>query len=139
MELAATEISFDEKLQVYGDRQADLTILSWGSNKGAIIEALDLLEEADVAARLIQARLMLPFPADEFSELLADAAPLVIVESNFSGQFAQLLRQHTGIKPDHMILKYNGRPISADEIVVAINEIRTGEAPARIVLRNPLQ
>ena len=82
---------------------------------------------------------MLPFPADEFSELLEDAAPLVIVESNFSGQFSQLLCQHTGIKPDHLIVKYNGRPISAEELVVAISEIRAGEAPARIVLRNPLQ
>ncbi len=139
MELAAREISLDEKLKVYGDRQAALTILSWGSNKGAILETLDLLEEEDAAARFIQARLMLPFPADEFSELLQDAAPLVIVESNFSGQFSQLLRQHTGIKPDHLIVKYNGRPISAEELVVAINEIRAGEAPARIVLRNPLQ
>ncbi len=139
MELAAREISLDEKIKVYGDRQADFTILSWGSNKGAILETLDLLEEEDAAARFLQARLMLPFPADEFIELLESAAPLVIVESNFSGQFSQLLRQHTGIKPDHLIVKYNGRPISAEELVVALNEIRAGEAPARIVLRNPHQ
>ena len=139
MELAAREISLGEKLKVYGDCQAALTILSWGSNKGAILETLDLLKEEDATVRFIQARLMLPFPADEFSELLEDAAPLVIVESNFSGQFSQLLCQHTGIKPDHLIVKYNGRPISAEELVVAISEIRAGEAPARIVLRNPLQ
>ena len=139
MELAAREIPLDEKIKVFGDREAELTILSWGSNKGAILETLDFLEEKGVGARLVQARLMMPFPADEFSELLENAAPLIIVESNFSGQFAQLLRQHTGITPDHLIVKYNGRPISAEELIVAIDEIRAGEAPARIVLRNPLQ
>ncbi len=139
MELAAREIPLEEKIKIFGDRDAALTILSWGSNKGAILETLDVLEEAGVAARFIQARLMLPFPADEFSEMLDNAEPLVIVESNFSGQFAQLLRQHTGIQPDHLILKYNGRPISAEELVVAVNDVRSGDAPPRIVLRNPLQ
>jgi 2-oxoglutarate ferredoxin oxidoreductase subunit alpha len=139
MDLAAREIPLEEKIKIFGDRQAQLTILSWGSNKGAILETLDLLEDRGVEARFVQARLMMPFPADEFSELLENAAPLVIVESNFSGQFAQLLRQHTGIQPDHLIVKYNGRPISAEELIVAIDEIRAGEATARVVLRNPLQ
>ena len=139
MELAASEIPLEEKIKIFGDREAELTILSWGSNKGAILETIDLLEDVGVATRFIQARLMLPFPANEFSELLEGAGPLIIVESNFSGQFAQLLRQYTGIKPDHMIVKYNGRPISAEELLIAVNEIRTGAAPDRIVLRNPLQ
>lgn len=139
MELAAREIPLGEKLHVYGERNAELTILSWGSNKGAILEAQETLEAQGVPARVIQVRLLLPFPGDELTELLATASPLVIVESNFSGQFAQQLRMHTGIVPDHLIVKYNGRPISAEELLVALNEIRDGGAERRIVLRNPNQ
>ena len=138
MELAAAEIPVDEKFKVFGDREADLTILTWGSNKGAVLEVLDKLEAQDASARLVQVRLMVPFPM-ELVAVLENAKPLVIVESNFSGQFAQLLRQQTGITPDHQIVKYNGRPISGEELLRAINEIREGGADSRIVLRNPYQ
>jgi 2-oxoglutarate ferredoxin oxidoreductase subunit alpha len=139
MELALREIPLEEKVKVYGDRDAELTILSWGSNKGAILECIEQLEAQGIAARFLLARLMKPFPAEEISELLATASPLVIVEANFSGQYAELLRAHTGITPDHLVLKYNGRPISAEELNRTVSEIRQGSAPARIVLRNPYQ
>lgn len=139
MALAAREIPVDEKLRVYGDRDATLTVLTWGSNKGAVQEAQEKLEADGVGMRHIQVRLLQPFPADELEELLASADPLIIVESNFSGQFAQLLRQHTGIVPDHLVVKYNGRPISGEELYEAIQEIRDGDAETRVVLRNPYQ
>lgn len=136
MELALREIPADEKVRVYGDRDAALTLLSWGSNKGAVQEVLARYEAQGVPVRFLSARLLLPFPVDEITELLSTAAPLVVVESNFSGQYAQLLRQHTGIVPDHLIVKYNGRPISGEELTIAIDSIRAGNAESRIVLRN---
>ena len=139
MELALREIPLEEKVKVYGDRDAELTLLSWGSNKGAIIECIERLEAEGIPARYLHVRLIKPFPADEFAELLASASPLVIVEANFSGQYAELLRANTGITPDHLVLKYNGRPISAEEIYRTVSEIRQGGADARIVLRNPYQ
>ena len=139
LQLALQEIPLEEKIKVYGDREAAFTILSWGSNKGAIMECLEAFEASGIPARFLQARLLLPFPAEETAELLENASPLVIVESNFSGQYAQLLRQHTGIAADHLILKYNGRPISAEELLAALDTVRGGEAPSRIVLRNPHQ
>ncbi len=139
MDLALSEIPLEEKVKIYGDRDAELTLLSWGSNKGAILECLDTLEAEGIAARFLHVRLIKPFPVDEMTELLSTAKPLVIVEANFSGQYAELLRANTGIAPDHLVLKYNGRPISAEEIHQTVSEIRRGDAPARIVLRNPYQ
>lgn len=139
MEMALREIPLEEKVKIYGDRDAEMTILSWGSNKGAILECLDLLEAEGLSARFLHARLMKPFPVDEMTELLEGCKQLVIVEANFSGQYAELLRAHTGIAPDHLVLKYNGRPISAEELIRTLHEIREGDAPTRIVLRNPYQ
>ncbi len=139
MELALREIPLEEKVKIYGDRDAEMTILSWGSNKGAILECLDLLEAEGHSARFLHARLMKPFPVDEMTELLEGCKQLVIVEANFSGQYAELLRANTGIAPDHLVLKYNGRPISAEELIRTLHEIREGDAPTRIVLRNPYQ
>lgn len=139
MDLALSEISLEDKIKIYGDRDAELTFLSWGSNKGAILECLDLLEAEGIPARFLHIRLIKPFPVAEITELLSTAAPLVVVEANFSGQYAELLRANTGITPDYLVLKYNGRPISAEELDRTVNEIRQGDAEARIVLRNPYQ
>ncbi|HEX9870515.1 MAG TPA: 2-oxoacid:acceptor oxidoreductase subunit alpha [Candidatus Tectomicrobia bacterium] len=137
--LAAREILTAEKLNVYGDRSAALTIVSWGSNKGGILEALERLAADGIAARLVQVRLLWPFPTDELLPLLADATPLVVVELNFSGQFAQLLREQTGRASDYLVVKYNGRPMSGQELHRAFRDIHAGTSQPRVVLRNPYE
>jgi 2-oxoglutarate ferredoxin oxidoreductase subunit alpha len=139
LEVAATEIPFEEKLDVYGDREAAFTVLSWGSNKGGILEAIDLLKADGIEARLLQVRIISPFPTQELAELIDSASPLVGVESSYSGQLTQALRQHTGRACEHLIVKYNGRPMSARELYGAFKEILAGEAESRIVLRNPYE
>jgi 2-oxoglutarate ferredoxin oxidoreductase subunit alpha len=137
LDLAASEIPLGEKLWVYGDPEAAFTIVSWGSNKGAILEALESLISDAIPVRLIQVRLLWPFPAAEIAPLLADAQPLVVVESNYSGQFAQLLCGQIACQRDHLIVKYNGRPMTCGELLGALREIHAGTAEERIVLRNP--
>jgi 2-oxoglutarate/2-oxoacid ferredoxin oxidoreductase subunit alpha len=137
--LAAREIPVEEKLHVYGDRGAAFTIVSWGSNKGAILEALEWLADDGIAARLVQVRILWPFPMEEMMPLLEAATPLVIVESNFSGQLAQLLREQTGRASDYLIVKYNGRPMSGRELHRAFKSVQTGTSERRVVLRNPYE
>jgi 2-oxoglutarate/2-oxoacid ferredoxin oxidoreductase subunit alpha len=137
--LAAREIPVEEKLRVYGDRGAAFTVVSWGSNKGAILEALERLADDGVAARLVQVRLLWPFPMQEMMPLLEAATPLVIVESNFSGQLAQLLREQTGRASDYLVVKYNGRPMSGQELHRALKSVQAGTSERRVVLRNPYE
>jgi 2-oxoglutarate/2-oxoacid ferredoxin oxidoreductase subunit alpha len=139
MALAAHEIPLDEKLKVYGAPFATFTVVSWGSNQGAIREALQLLEADGIYGRLVQIRLLWPFPADELLPLLERAAPLVVVELNFSGQLAHLLREQTGRQSDYLVVKYNGRPMSGHEMYHTFNNIHAGRAEPRIVLRNPYE
>jgi 2-oxoglutarate/2-oxoacid ferredoxin oxidoreductase subunit alpha len=137
--LAAHEIPPDEKFKVYGAPYAAFTVVSWGSNKGAIREALRSLATDGIYARLVQIRLLWPFPANELIPLLGGASPLVVVELNFSGQLAQLLREHIGRASDYSVVKYNGRPMSGQELSRAFGDIHAGIAEPRIVLRNPYE
>lgn len=137
LELANCEIPADEKLKVYGNAEAAFTITSWGSNKGSILEALERLQADGISARLVQVRLLWPFPTEEIRPLLDTADPLIIVEANFSGQFARLLRETTGRVSDYLVVKYNGRPMSGQELQRAFKEIHEGTSERRIVLRNP--
>ena len=136
MDLAARQIPVDEKFKIYGDPDAEFTILSWGSTKGCVTEAIERLADDGVAARQVQVRMMSPFPT-ELEQVLGTASPLVAVETNFSGQLAQVVRQHTGIQCDHLVVKYNGRPIAGRRLHEALTTILAGTDEKKIVLRNP--
>lgn len=136
---AAREIPLEEKLQLYGDRDATFTILSWGSTKGAILEALERLAAEGIRTRLVHVRLLWPFPTQEITALLEGAYPVVVVELNYSGQFAHLLRDQTGRTADYLVVKYNGRPLSGQAVYQALKGIHQGGREQRIVIRNPFE
>jgi 2-oxoglutarate ferredoxin oxidoreductase subunit alpha len=87
----------------------------------------------------VHLRLLWPFPVDEVMAALQGATPLVGVELNYTGQLARLLREQTGLRVDHLVVKYNGRPISSRELEAALRSIHSGEAEAKLVIRNPLE
>ncbi len=134
LELAAHEIPLSEKINLFGDPKAETVILSWGSTKGAILDAVELLQTEGISVCFVQVRLIYPFPSEELRQAVLHAKRRLCVESNFSGQFAGWVREHTGLTMDHLIVKYNGRPISMDEIYHSVKQTVKGQAPKRIVL-----
>lgn len=134
LETAAGKIPKELKLNLFGNPEADTVILSWGSPKWAILEAMERLQE-EVKLKFIQVRLLWPFPKEEVEQQLKPAQKIIAIENNFSGQLAGLLWQQTGMASDHLVVKYNGRPMSVDEVYGAIKEILTSrEAPRKVVL-----
>jgi 2-oxoglutarate ferredoxin oxidoreductase subunit alpha len=134
LEVAAREIPLSEKLTIFGDPNAEVLILSWGSPKGAILDALEVLHAEKHSVCFVQCRLLCPLPSDDLAQLLQKAKRRVCIENNYSGQFAGLVRESTGIAMDHLIVKFNGRPITMDEVYDAVKQILSGKAPRRMVL-----
>lgn len=132
--LAAKEIPEDVKLRYFGPKDAETVIVSWGSTKGAILDAMDRLEGEGEAVGYLQVRLLNPFPSDSVARILAGAKRRVAVEMNFGAQLAGIVREHTGVGMTHFILKYNGRPMSSDETYDAIRAVLAGTAKERTVL-----
>lgn len=122
-ELAALEIPRDSQWRLYGPERADVTIVGWGSTKGAVIDAIEELETEGLHANFLQIRLLCPFPADAVRRILEGAKTVVDIEANYTGQLASLIREHTGFYVQHRVLKWTGRPISQTEVVSAIKEI----------------
>jgi len=134
LDLADREIPESDKVHWFGDPKADVVLVSWGSTKGAILDAMDRLAAEGTRVGFLEVRLMSPFPAAPVVRRLAGARTLVDVEMNFAAQFAGLLREKTGLAPSYFVLKYNGRPMSSDEVHDAIRDIARGTAPHRQVL-----
>jgi len=96
---------------------AEFTLIGWGSTYGAIREAADLLKGDGVATNILHISEIWPFPAESVASVLNNGAKSVVIESNATAQMAQLIRRETGHEIDATILKFDGRPFYAEEIV----------------------
>ena len=95
---------------------ADITVVCWGSTKGAAIEALKLLEQKGVAARLMHIRYASPFPAATVLRALKASKNTVIIEGNSEAQMRTLILQKTGYYIEKAYLRYDARPFTPEEI-----------------------
>lgn len=133
LELVEREIPASEKLNFFEEDGA-ATVISWGSPKGAIIEAQNRLKAEGINVNFLQVRLIHPFPTEDVSRLLGRAKKIIDVEMNYSGQLAGIVREETGIPIHDLILKYNGRPMTSDEVYDAIRNVLSGKSTKRQVL-----
>ena len=122
LELAQESIPDSKKVNFYGPEKAEVTMVGWGSTKGAILDAIQDLEGDGIRCNFLQIRYMNPFPTQLVTKYLSAATRKVLVENNYSGQLGALIREHTGIAVDYKVLKYNGRPFSQNEVYEGVKE-----------------
>lgn len=138
LDIALEEIPNEDKAIAFGNNEDQdvLSVLSWGSTKGSILDALNQLNREGEKMRFIQLRLLHPFPASLLETLIRGSKILVDIEMNYSAQLASMIEQRLKRKIDYTVVKYNGRPMSSSEIYNALKLIISGNAPRRQVLEN---
>ena len=109
----------------FGDAEADTLILSWGSNEGAMVEAIEMLADDGIDVRFISVPYI--FPRPDLGDAIDDAEDVLVVECNSTGQFADLIEHDALVRVDR-INKYNGVRFTADELADRISGALT-EAP----------
>ncbi|MCR4264315.1 MAG: 2-oxoacid:acceptor oxidoreductase subunit alpha [Candidatus Roizmanbacteria bacterium] len=111
--------------KTYGHEDADVAVVAWGTTKLPVLEALSYRDwnVNGKKVKLIHFTHMWPMDGDRVKELLEKEKQLVIIENNSQAQFAQLIRQETGIKIEKRLLKYDGRPIYPEEVLDFLNSI----------------
>ncbi len=134
LELALKEIPDEDKAVAHGS--SDIAIVSWGSTKGAVLDAMEKLAGDGTKVKFIQVKLMSPFPSELVRSMLNGVKTMIDIEMNYTGQLGSLVRQHVGREADYQIVKYNGRPMSLDEVYNAVKRIIGGDAPRRQVLKS---
>jgi 2-oxoglutarate/2-oxoacid ferredoxin oxidoreductase subunit alpha len=132
LDVAINEIPDEDKAVAYGS--GDIVLVSWGSTKGVILDAMDKLAAEGIKVKFIQIRLMHPFPSELIKSMLKDAKTIIDIEMNYTGQLSSLVRQQTGLEANYRIVKYNGRPMSLEEVYNGVKSIIHGDAPRRLVL-----
>jgi 2-oxoglutarate ferredoxin oxidoreductase subunit alpha len=109
-----------------GPKDADVTLIGWGSTDGTIREARAMLAKQGITANQLQIRWLVPLHGDAILKILGSAKHTIIVENNYSGQFARYLRSETSFVADGHIRKYDGEPFMPHHIVDGVREQLAG-------------
>ncbi|MBM3234236.1 hypothetical protein FJZ19_04040 [Candidatus Pacearchaeota archaeon] len=106
-----------DMFKIYGKNSKNL-IVSWGSTKGAILDAISELD-----AKFLQVLYISPF-SEKISDELKKAKNIIIVENNFTSQLSQVIAEKAGIiiPKKNKILRYDGRPFFADELKLEVRK-----------------
>jgi 2-oxoglutarate ferredoxin oxidoreductase subunit alpha len=113
--------------ELRGPHDADVTLIGWGSTKGVIEESCEILNDQGISANQLQIRWLVPLHGEAILDILKDARHTIIVENNFSGQFARYLRSETSFVPSGHIRKYDGEPFMPHHIVEAVKAQLSGK------------
>jgi 2-oxoglutarate/2-oxoacid ferredoxin oxidoreductase subunit alpha len=124
--------------ELIGPPDADVTLIGWGSTYGVIEEACGLLRDEGISVNQLQIRWLVPLHGDAIVETLAGARRTIIVENNFSGQFARYLRSETSFVADGHIRKYDGEPFMPHHIVEAVKEQLAGNTTLSVPMHEIL-
>ncbi|MEM3670658.1 MAG: 2-oxoacid:acceptor oxidoreductase subunit alpha [Thermoprotei archaeon] len=109
------------KSRFYGDEDADIGIVSFGSNMGPILEAMDMLRDKNVRTKFLCLRTIYPLPSEELSKFLDGVRLAFFVECNLTGQLAGLVKKEVGYMDKVVSLtKYDGTGFRPSQIVSGI-------------------
>ncbi len=123
IQLADEVIPTSKKATLHGPRKASITLVGWGSTKGAILDGMEDLQADGIETNFLQIRYVNPFPTKFVEQALSTTGRKVIIENNYSAQMAGLIREKTGIAMDNKIVKFDGRPFSQNEIYESVKDI----------------
>ncbi len=109
----------DWRPREFGEPDAETLVLSWGSNEGAMREALTFLEADGLDVRFLSVPYLSPRP--DLSGAVSAAERVVVVECNASGQFADLV-ERDALRRVRRVNKFDGVRFTADELAAAVRD-----------------
>lgn len=112
--------------RLFGDANAKIGFIGYGSTSGPIRETQEILAARGIQTRYLQARTIFPVPVHELDPFLHEVDVAYIVEHNYTGQFARLVREflpwhHAKLRS---ILKYDGFSFRTPQIIAEVKEVR---------------
>ena len=106
--------------ELIGTDDYSVLIVGWGSTYHVIKEALNEMKRDDLS--FLYFKQVYPLHPSTVG-YLKKARRVAVIEGNATGQFANLIKLHTGYEVHHRILKYNGLQFSVEEVMDRLGEL----------------
>lgn len=121
METLEREMPEPEK---FGQKEAKIGLIGWGSSKGTILEAQKILLDESFKTEFLHLNFLSPFPTKAVEDFCRNHEKILAIEHNFTGQLASLVREKTGREIKEKLLKYDGRSLFPEDIAQRVKEIK---------------
>ncbi|MEA3143625.1 MAG: 2-oxoglutarate/2-oxoacid ferredoxin oxidoreductase subunit alpha [Thermoplasmata archaeon] len=113
----------------FGDEHPDVLVVTWGSTKGPVKEAVTALLHEGKKVGYVVPKILNPLPVEGFLDLVRAAPQVIVAEMNHTGQLEGLLRKH--IARDFVRLnKVQGSPVTWLEIKEKVEGVLAGTVKA---------
>ncbi|MDC6268787.1 2-oxoacid:acceptor oxidoreductase subunit alpha [Lysinibacillus fusiformis] len=118
-------LKFDNPVFVNAPHEeADILLVGFNSTRGAIEEVQERLNAQGMKVNHAHVRLIHPFPTAEMAPLVAKSKKVVVVENNYTGQLANIMKMNVGGHDKiATITKYNGTPFLPGELENRVKEL----------------
>jgi len=103
--------------------EADVSIVVFGTTKQPVRQAIEWLERDGVRVALMQVVTVWPFPTEAVSAFLDASKRTMVIEGNHDGQLEGLIRQQCLRGVDERLHRYDGRPISPEQVYETVMEV----------------
>lgn len=111
---------FIPEQEIFGEKEGDLLVVSWGGTLGPVYEAVEEIQKAGKKVSHAHFNYIMPLPKNT-AEVMKGFKKILVCELN-SGQFVNYLRM---THPEYKYLKYNkvqGLPFTVSELSRVINQ-----------------
>jgi len=122
VETARADLRTWDVVNEWGDPEAEIGILGWGSTQGAVREAIDRVRKKGIRVAALFPKLILPMPDVEVRKFLQGKRAIIVPELNYTGQFARVIEHRYNVDVIGLN-KYDGLPFTAREIEEKILEV----------------
>jgi 2-oxoglutarate ferredoxin oxidoreductase subunit alpha len=113
----------DDLFEMYGDQDAPLALVAWGSTAGVAREALAHAVEQGLEVKLMVPKLLFPISEIAFGRFFAGVHAGLIVEQSHQGQLFRLLRMYLDLPGGVFSYARSGaNPFQPNEIVAKLQE-----------------
>lgn len=111
-----------QMFEMFGDLDAPVCIVGWGSTIGPVREAVERAAKEDMPVAVLYPKLLYPLPSKHIGEFIKNRQAIIVPELNYTGQFGRTLRAEFWREIIHLT-KYGGVPLSAREMYHKIKEV----------------
>jgi 2-oxoglutarate ferredoxin oxidoreductase subunit alpha len=105
--------------ELYGPKDAEYLLITWGSTYGPVREAVDILQSRGVSAAMLHFAQVWPIDTTRVKSVLGAGKrgqKIISIEGNSTGQFATVLREVGVLSECELLLRYDGLPFTGGDV-----------------------
>jgi 2-oxoglutarate ferredoxin oxidoreductase subunit alpha len=127
---AAQEVEAWKMYERFGDEDARVAIVGWGSTIGPVREAVERAQTEGMKVAALYVKMLYPLPTQLIGEFIKNREAIIVPELNHTGQFARMIQAQFW-REVVSVRKFGGVPFATRDIYNEIKRVYGTLKPAK--------